>query len=182
MMKLTSSILELLGLSLGVEKGYYKDFFMDCGYIMRCNYYPRCPQPELTQGTGQHRDPVAITILRQEAVEGLEVFSDGTWQSVPPVPCSFVVNIGDTFMALSNGLYKSCLHRAVVNRDSDRKSIAFFICPKEEKVIRPHDSLAWPNGKRLYPDFTWSELLDFTQNCRRSDDRTLEFFMESKKN
>jgi gibberellin-44 dioxygenase len=98
MKKLTLSIMELLGPSLGIGKDYYRDFFQDCEYITRCNYYPRCPQPELTQGTGPHTDPIALTILHQEEEEGLEVFTGGKWQSVPPVPGAFVVNIGDTFM------------------------------------------------------------------------------------
>jgi 2OG-Fe(II) oxygenase superfamily len=101
MKKLSLSIMELLGLSLGVGRDYYRDFFQDCGYIMRTNYYPRCPEPELTQGTGPHSDTVALTILQQEeALEGLEVFTGGVWQSILPVPGSLVVNIGDTFMVL----------------------------------------------------------------------------------
>lgn len=98
MNKLTMSIMELLGVSLGVGKDHYRDFFQDCGYIMRLNYYPRCPEPELTQGTGPHSDTVALTILQQEEVEGLEVFTGGSWQSILPVPGSLVINIGDTFM------------------------------------------------------------------------------------
>ena len=100
MKKLTLSIMELLGLSLDVGKDYYRDFFQDCGYIMRCNYYPRCPEPELTQGTGAHSDTVALTILQQEEVEGLEVFTGGAWQSILPVPGSLIINIRDTFMVL----------------------------------------------------------------------------------
>jgi gibberellin-44 dioxygenase len=69
MKKLTLSIMELLGPSLGIGKDYYRDFFQDCEYITRCNYYPCCTQPELTQGTGPHTDPVALTIPHQEEEE-----------------------------------------------------------------------------------------------------------------
>ncbi|KAF3320755.1 gibberellin 20 oxidase 2-like protein [Carex littledalei] len=178
MKKLTLSIMELLGLSLDVGKDYYREFFQDCGYIMRCNYYPRCPEPELTQGTGAHSDTVALTILQQEEVEGLEVFTGGAWQSILPVPGSLVVNIGDTFMAMTNDIYKSCVHRAVVNRHSSRRSIAFFVIPRGNKVVRAHDSLIGPNGKRLYPDFTWSELEEFTQKYHRVDENTLKCFAQ----
>ncbi|KAJ4797577.1 Gibberellin 20 oxidase 2 [Rhynchospora pubera] len=138
---------------------------------------PHATPPELTQGTGPHTDPVALTILHQEdKEEGLEVFTGGKWQSVRPVLGAFVVNIGDTFMAMTNDIYKSCVHRAVVNRHSSRQSIAFFVCPWHDKVIRAHDSLIGPNGKRLYPEFTWSQLEVFTQDSRRVDDKTIKYF------
>ncbi|KAJ4821473.1 Gibberellin 20 oxidase 2 [Rhynchospora pubera] len=179
MKNLTLSIMELLGLSLGIGKDYYRDFFQDCDHITRCNYYPPCPQPELTQGTGPHSDPVALTILhQQDKEEGLEVFTGGKWQSLPPVPGALVVNIGDTFMAMTNDIYKSCVHRAVVNQHSSRESIAFFVCPQRNKVIRAHDSLIGPNGKRLYPDFTWSQLEAFTQKSCRADDKTIKNFAQ----
>ncbi|KAJ1688293.1 hypothetical protein LUZ63_019683 [Rhynchospora breviuscula] len=148
MKNLTLSITELLGLSLGIGKDYYRDFFQDCDYITR---------------------------IRRK---GSRLFTGGKWQSVPPVPGAFVVNIGDTFMAMTNDIYKSCVHRAVVNRHSSRQSIAFFVCPWHDKVIRAHDSLIGPNGKRLYPDFTWSQLEVFTQESRRVDDKTIKYFAQ----
>jgi hypothetical protein len=93
------AIMEVLGVSLGLGRGYYRDFFADGSSIMRCNYYPRCPEPDRTMGTGPHCDPSALTILLQDgAVDGLQVFLDGAWRSVRPKPGVLVVNIGDTFM------------------------------------------------------------------------------------
>lgn len=74
---------------------------------------------------------------------------------------------------MTNGQYKSCLHRAVVNEKVARTTMAFFLCPKEDKVVKPPESL---NKPRKYPDFTWSDFVLFTQKHYRADANTLESF------
>ncbi|KAL3521476.1 hypothetical protein ACH5RR_019625 [Cinchona calisaya] len=176
MSSLSLGIMELLGMSLGVRRESFKDFFQGNESIMRLNYYPPCQKPELTLGTGPHCDPTSLTILHQDTVGGLQVFVDGEWRSISPNINAFVVNIGDTFMALSNGRYRSCLHRAVVNNKTPRKSLAFFLCPKEDKVVSPPTELVDSNNPRIYPDFTWPKLLEFTQKHYRADMNTLQMF------
>lgn len=62
---------------------------------MAINYYPQCPQPELTYGLPGHTDPNALTVLLQDEVPGLQVMRNGRWVAVNPIPDTFVVNIGD---------------------------------------------------------------------------------------
>lgn len=101
MNKLAMALFKLLEVSLGVEaEQYYRKLFEEGTSIMRCNYYPKCDQPELVLGTGPHADPTAITILHQDQVGGLEVFSENKWKSIRPCPNALVINIGDTFMVL----------------------------------------------------------------------------------
>ncbi|KAK4780997.1 hypothetical protein SAY87_017103 [Trapa incisa] len=99
--ELSHVIMELLALSLGVDRMHYRKFFEDGSSIMRCNYYPPCSQSSLTLGTGPHTDPTSITILHQDQVGGLQVFSGGSWLNIRPRPDSFVINIGDTFAVIS---------------------------------------------------------------------------------
>ncbi|XP_024992885.1 gibberellin 20 oxidase 2-like [Cynara cardunculus var. scolymus] len=176
MSKLSLEIVELLGTSLGIDRSYFRDFYKENDSIMRLNYYPPCQKPNLTLGTGPHCDPTSVTILHQDNVGGLEVFVDEKWHSIAPCSEAFVINIGDTFMALSNGLYKSCLHRAVVNSETSRKSLAFFLSPRMDKVVRPPKALVEDDTRRVYPDFTWSSFLEFTQKHYRADVETLDAF------
>uniref|UniRef100_A0A7C9CTG3 Fe2OG dioxygenase domain-containing protein n=1 Tax=Opuntia streptacantha TaxID=393608 RepID=A0A7C9CTG3_OPUST len=176
MSNLSLRIMELLGVSLGVGSSYFMEFFKGNNSIMRLNYYPTCGKPNLTLGTGPHCDPTSLTILHQDHVGGLEVYVDQKWYSISPNPEAFVINIGDTFMALSNGIYKSCLHRAVVNTKSPRKSLAFFLCPKGDKVISPPNELVAIGSPRIYPDFSWPVLLEFTRKHYRCDMNTLDSF------
>lgn len=78
--------------------------------------------------------------------------------------------------ALSNGRYKSCLHRAVVNPYKERRSMAFFVCPKDDKVVKAPEEIVHKDGKKQYPNFTWSDLLEFTQKHYRADEATLPNF------
>lgn len=176
MKSLTLTIFELLAMSLGVDRFYYRKFFEDGYSLMRGNKYPSCKDANLTFGTGPHFDPNALTILHQDQVGGLEVFADNKWKTIAPHSDAFVVNIGDTFMALCNGKYKSCQHRAVVNKERARRSLVFFVNPKEDKVVSP-PPLQDVGSIRHYPDFTWSDFRDFTQYHQRADTTTFQNFV-----
>ncbi|KAL8229751.1 hypothetical protein R6Q57_014651 [Mikania cordata] len=76
MSKLSNDIMELLGISLGIGKSRFRDFYVENDSIMRLNYYPPCQKPYQTLGTGPHCDPTSLTILHQDNVRGLEVFVD----------------------------------------------------------------------------------------------------------
>lgn len=98
MRNLSLVILELLEISLGVDKSHYRKLFEDGNSLMRCNSYPPCKEAGLTLGTGPHCDPNSLTILHQDQVGGLEIFANNKWLAIRPRPDAFVVNIGDTFM------------------------------------------------------------------------------------
>ncbi|CAN1256931.1 S-norcoclaurine synthase 1 [Linum perenne] len=52
-------------------------------------------------------------------------------------PCAFIVNVGDIIEIMSNGEYKSIEHRAMVNPDKERLSIAAFHGPNVKAMVGP---------------------------------------------
>lgn len=98
MTRVSLEIMELLAVSLGVDQGRFRKFYESHDSIMLFNHYPTCQQPGLTLGLGPHCDPSSLTVLHQEDVAGLQVFTDGMWRTIRPCKTTFVVNIGDTLM------------------------------------------------------------------------------------
>ncbi|XP_047339426.1 hyoscyamine 6-dioxygenase-like [Impatiens glandulifera] len=92
--KLTTRILELIGLGLGLEEGYFEKERRSDVHLFSVNHYPLCPQPSLTLGMHKHFDPNLITILNQGDVDGLQFYRDGQWISTEIMPNSFIVIIG----------------------------------------------------------------------------------------
>lgn len=89
-------IVDLMAKALAVDTMEIRELFGEGVQSMRINYYPPCPQPELTYGLPGHTDPNALTILLQDLhVAGLQVLKDGKWLAVNPIPDAFVINIGD---------------------------------------------------------------------------------------
>ncbi|KAK7394578.1 hypothetical protein VNO78_15110 [Psophocarpus tetragonolobus] len=87
------------------------------------NCYPACPQPGLTLGIHPHSDYGSITVLLQTR-SGLEIKDkNNNWVPVPCIEGALVVQLGDQMEVLSNGQYKSVIHRATVNGDEKRFSI-----------------------------------------------------------
>jgi isopenicillin N synthase-like dioxygenase len=97
--KLCELLMRVLSASLGLDEAYFQRAFGgdQCGATLRANYYPRCPQPDLTLGLSPHSDPGVLTVLfADEHVRGLQVRSSaGEWATVQPVRDAFIVNVGD---------------------------------------------------------------------------------------
>ncbi|GLJ35547.1 hypothetical protein SUGI_0714810 [Cryptomeria japonica] len=120
-------VLTLLSEALNLAPDYLTETIncMD-RQIMMMNFYPPCPQPDLTLGTSIHSDMGSITVLLLDEVGGLQVKHNGDWVGVDPIHGAFVINIGDQLEILSNGRFKSVEHRAVTNDVAERVSIPTF--------------------------------------------------------
>ncbi|KAM1213324.1 hypothetical protein PS2_004753 [Malus domestica] len=153
-MELDQLAMRLLGFmakALKIEMSEIEELFDKEGMqSVRMTYYPPCPQPELVVGLTPHSDATGITILNQLNGDGLQIKKDGFWMPVKFHKDAFVVNVGDIFEMLSNGVYKSIEHRVMVNSEKERVSVAMFFVPKYEAEIGPLRSLVSPQNPPLF--------------------------------
>lgn len=152
-LKLLSAISEALGL----DSDYLTRIFGRHSQVMVINYYPSCPNPDLTFGLPGHSDPDAITVLMQDDVTGLQVLKNEKWVAVEPLANAFVVNLGDQMQVVSNGRFRSVEHRAVTNSSSARISIAMFCTPAEDSFISPAASMVDEQHLPLYRGYKFEE-------------------------
>nr|ALB35017.1 flavanone-3-hydroxylase [Hibiscus sabdariffa] len=139
LMGLACKLLEVLSEAMGLEKEALTKACVDMDQKVVVNFYPKCPQPDLTLGLKRHTDPGTITLLLQDQVGGLQATRDNgkTWITVQPVEGAFVVNLGDHGHYLSNGRFKNADHQAVVNSNCSRLSIATFQNPAPDATVYP---------------------------------------------
>jgi isopenicillin N synthase-like dioxygenase len=129
MMDLSARLLRLIALSLELDEGFFAPHLVTPIASLRLLHYP--PQPAVRGnqiGAGAHTDWGLVTLLAQDEVGGLEVCNAaGDWIAAPPLPGTFVVNLGDLLQRWSNDLYQSNPHR-VRNADPQRArySVVFF--------------------------------------------------------
>ena len=103
---------------------------------------PHLPLPAGRRGPGrgwgvqEHTDYGLLTLLRQDDVGGLEVRTPDGWVEAPPVPDSFVCNLGDMLERMTGGTYRSTPHR-VRRPPRGRVSFPFFLDPSWDARIVP---------------------------------------------
>ncbi|EXJ70086.1 uncharacterized protein A1O5_07159 [Cladophialophora psammophila CBS 110553] len=93
---------------------------------------PSSPSSSSSQGVGPHKDSSGwMTFLLQASdpsIRGLQVLSkDGEWLDAPPVPGTLVINMGQAFEVVTNGVCKATTHRVLLPPgEYDRYSVPFF--------------------------------------------------------
>ncbi|KAL5822200.1 hypothetical protein ACOSQ3_024082 [Xanthoceras sorbifolium] len=129
------------GLSIGLGLGGHRLKEAAGGeeieYMLKINYYPPCPRPDLALGVVAHTDLSTLTILVPNEVPGLQVFKDDRWIDAKYIPNALIVHIGDQIQILSNGKYKAVLHRTTVDKERTRMSWPVFLEPPSELVVGP---------------------------------------------
>lgn len=116
------------------------------------------PQTKDMTGISAHSDFECFTILLQGA-PGLQVMNaEDVWIEAPPIPGTFIVNIGDIFETWSGGQFKSTQHR-VINTGKERYSMPLFFGLDYHAVAEPLEKFRTPETIEKYPPMKAGEHL-----------------------
>lgn len=119
--KVACEVLEMMAEGLGVpDTSVFSSLItdLDNDSLLRLNHYPpllpnnkhdTSSAPSFPQqinnriGFGEHTDPQILTLLRSNAVAGLQIsLADGVWVPVSPDPTALCVNVGDALQVLTS--------------------------------------------------------------------------------
>lgn len=152
-----------LALALGHDAGWFdRHLTADPLILFRIFHYPPDPAPD-EWGVGEHTDYGLLTLLLQDDRGGLEVRGPDGWIDAPPVPGSFVCNLGDMLERMTGGRYRSTPHRVRNTSGVSRLSFPFFFDPGWEAVIDDdggtYGDYVLSKVSRVFPDLA-GEALD----------------------
>ncbi len=138
---LAHRLMELMALSLGLPADTFaRHYTHDPLVLFRIFHYPALRGSDVSDdlwSVGEHTDYGLLTLLLQDESGGLQVKVGSSWLDAPPLPGSFVVNIGDMLDLLTRGLYRSTAHRVRNVSGRDRLSFPLFFDPAWTARVEP---------------------------------------------
>ncbi|KAF7537253.1 hypothetical protein G7054_g3931 [Neopestalotiopsis clavispora] len=149
---LSERFLMLVARALSLPADVFLPFLSD-QHRLKLIHYPSLPADSASvsdQGVGPHKDSSGWwTFLLQASppeVPGLQALNKaGQWIDVPAKPGTLVVNIGQAFEVVTDGVCKATTHRVLLSGGSrERYSVPFFqgvrrsLTKYEAQVLRPH--------------------------------------------
>ncbi len=152
MERLADSLLRAFALALELEEDYFGAFYTKPLTQINLLHYP--PHPPSTEGRQfglrPHSDTTAFTILAQGHIGGLQVRHGEEWIEVPPIPGTYVINIGDMMARWTNDRFASTPHRVINRTGQERFSVPFFAIPDFDAVVACLPSCTGPGRPAKY--------------------------------
>lgn len=142
--ELARQMMSAFAVALDLPESWFEDKIDHHFSSLAANHYPpqeRPPAPGQLRIAG-HTDSGSLTLIPQDGAQGgLEIKhpATGSWLSVPSIPGTFVVNIGDLMAQWTNDRWVSTYHRVVNPRQAEshrgRLSLPFFLQPNFDAIV-----------------------------------------------
>ena len=148
--------------SLGLGEAYLGTKLEEGVQLLAVNSYPQSTQPGVTLGLAPHSDYGFITLLLPSC-PGLEVMNHTTkeWKAVMQPSDTLHVHLGDHLEVLSNGKYRTVVHRAMLNSENSRVSIASIHGLAMHEKVRSAEELVDEQTPMMYEESSFRDFLDF---------------------
>ena len=162
MRQLARQLLRAFALGLDIPEDFFEEKVdKPLAQLRTLHYPPQAGHVEAeTLGCGAHTDYGCLTILAQDDVGGLQLCnSAGEWIAAPPIPGTFVVNIGDQMARWTNDLFAATRHRVINTSGRERYSLPFFFDPNYDTVVECLDSCRDAGHPPKYPPVKAGEYL-----------------------
>ncbi|EFA76823.1 hypothetical protein PPL_09575 [Heterostelium album PN500] len=164
-MDVSLRILRAISFKLGAPLDYFDTKYDKTVSSLRLIHYPpvlkrqaNIYDKDVSPGCGSHTDYGCISLLYQD-IAGLQIESKSKWIDAPPIPGTFVVNIGDMLERWSNNRYKSTLHRVLSPINQDRYVFALFSEPASDVMIGCLPGCTSPSNPWKYSEITTGDYL-----------------------
>lgn len=134
---LAVEVLRAFAAALGQPDNAFEPIYFPAPHqLLKLIRYPGRAAGVSDQGVGAHKDSGFVTVLLQDREAGLEVQSEQGWIEAPPVPGTFVVNVGEILEMASNGYLRANIHRVISPPPGvDRYSVAFFLGARLDAIV-----------------------------------------------
>jgi isopenicillin N synthase-like dioxygenase len=167
--RIADSLREALSLAIGLDKHELHSLFQEPHWALKMACYPPTQSSpvgesnysnenqiiEPSLGVGAHTDSNFLTLVLQDDVGGLQVFSKEEWLDVTTEFGSnvLVCNLGEQAEILSGGYFRATPHRVLANTtQQERISVPIFYNPSLPASIQPIEpnlmqNLQWERPK-----------------------------------
>ncbi|MES2122594.1 MAG: 2-oxoglutarate and iron-dependent oxygenase domain-containing protein [Chlamydiota bacterium] len=130
--------------AIGAPVELFDEMTREGDVLLRALHYPANP-PKNAIWAAEHTDIDLFTILPHATAEGLQVKNkQGEWIDIKVPEGAFIINAGDMLENITNGEFRSGLHRVVAKEDGyERYSIVLFVHPKAVDRLDPMHRAHW---------------------------------------
>lgn len=153
---------EAIARALDLDPDHFLPVTHNSDSLLRVIHYPPMENVTNVLWAEAHTDIDFLTILPKATNDGLEVLhKDGHWIRVKVPEDSFIINAGDMLENLSNGYFRSSVHRVRSNNpEKERFSMVFFIHGHKDANFSPLSHMIEKTGGiKKYANATEFELL-----------------------
>ncbi|XP_015888460.1 2-oxoglutarate-dependent dioxygenase 19 [Ziziphus jujuba] len=153
-----------LSKTLGLEEGYIeKAFNLESGFdVSAMNLYPPNFRSKGSVGVPDHTDPGLFVSLICDVNSGLQILSHkGNWINANIPRNTIFMQIGDHLEILSNGKYKSHVHRVVLEKNKVKRiSVATLHGPSLDTFVSPAIEFVDKSHRPAYRGMTYKQSLE----------------------